>query len=316
MKNKFIIYSVLVGVLSVGFLAFAEDGENNPSPLVSSKPSTRVEVREQKDQLRQNVKSVKDDDDNDGILDKNDKQPFDHDNDGQNDDVDQDDDNENSSTNIKAEAENAREQLKNTAQAVREDLKKRKEEFDNMVKTKKAELENEIKTKREELKTNLKKIKDDRKKQTVEKVDQQIDELNAKMVKHFSSVLDKLEEMLVRISERADKASSEKGLDVSLVRSAIDKAKIAIASARSAIEVQTGKTYAIKVTTEKTLKAEVGKARQALGADLAKVRDVVKAAQSSVKDAAVALAQLHGKNKVSPSPSVSPSVSPSPTAVE
>ena len=156
----------------------------------------------------------------------------------------------------------------------------------------------------------MEKIKDESKKKTVEKIDQQIDSLNSKMTQHFSGVLDKLGEMLIRISERADKASIERGLDVSSVRSAIEKANTVIASARLAIETQSGKTYVIKVTTEKTLKADVGKARQALGTDLTKVRDAVKAAQSAVKDAAVALAQLVVKTKTSPSPSVSPSPTP------
>lgn len=253
--NKHIFYLVLVGVLSVGSLALAEDGANRlrpedrvnanmPKPSVLPSPSIRVKAQEQKDQLKQDVKNVRND--------------------------------------------------------VKEDIKKRKEEFNNTVKEKRTELDNEIKTKREELKVRLEKIKDERKKQTVERIDQRIDALNEKMMKHFSDVLDKLERMLVRISERADKASLEKGLDVSSVRSAIDKANTAIASARLAIEAQSGKTYAIKVTTESTLKIDVGKARQALNADLAKVRDLVKAAQSAVKDAAVALAQIVGKKKVLP----------------
>ena len=77
------------------------------------------------------------------------------------------------------------------------------------------------------------------------------------------------------------------------------------------METQSGKTYTIKVTTETALKSDVGKTRQALGADLAKVRDLVKSAQSAVKDAAVALAQVVIKPK--PSPSVSPEASPVPT---
>lgn len=202
-----------------------------------------------------------------------------------------------------AEIKDARIQLKNTAEAMKEDLKKRKEEFNDTIKAKQAELEDQIKTKKENLKTRLEKIKDENKKKTVERIDRQMDVLNEKMMKHFSNVLDKLEEMLIRISERADKAFAERGLDVSAVRLATEKAKIAIASARLAIEVQSGKTYTIKITTENVLKTNVGKARQSLGTDLAKVRDAVKAAQSAVKNAAVVLAQLVIKPKVSPSPS-------------
>lgn len=289
--NKIITSSVLVGVLFVGYFVFAEEGANTIKPSISPspKPSTRAEIKEQRDQFKQEIKEQRD----------------------------QFKQETKDARNItKTEIKDVREQFKNTTETVREDIKKRKEEFKETVKTKKEELENQIKTKREELKTRLEKIKDERKKQAVERIDQQIDALNAKMVKHFSNVLEKLEEMLVRISERADKASNERGLDVSVVRSAVDKAKTAIASARSAIEVQSGKTYTIKITTETTLKTDVGKARQALSADLSKVKDAVKAAQSAVKDAAVALAQLVVKPKVSPSPSVSPTVSPTATPTE
>ena len=216
------------------------------------------------------------------------------------------------SVNVKTQEEI--EMLKKEMELTRENAKKRKEEFKKTIKTKQEELKVKIETKRKELKVRLEKVKDERKKEVVEKIDQQIDALNEKMIKYFSSVLEKLEEMLVRISERADKASTERGLDVSLVRSAIDKANTAIASARLAIENQSAKTYTIKVTNETALKADVGKTRQALGADLAKVRDVVKTAQSAVKDAAVALAQLVIKPK--PSPSVSPEVSSTLTPIE
>jgi len=120
------------------------------------------------------------------------------------------------------------------------------------------------------------------------------------MTQYFSNVLDKLEKKLVRIGEKADKASSERGLDVSPIRSAIDKANTAITSARSAIKTQSGKTYPIKVTAKSALKSEVGKARQVLDDDLAKVKETVKAAQSAIKDATVALTQLADKTKASP----------------
>lgn len=267
--NKFIISSVLVGVLSVGYLVLAEeDGLNKPSPSVLPREDIRLKAREQKDQLRQNIKDIK--------------------------------------INTKAEIKDKKIEFKNRTEAIKEDAQKRREEFNDSVKAKREALANEIKTKREDLKARLEKIKDERKKETVERIDQRIDALNDKMMRHFSEVLDKLEKMLVRVSERADKVATEKGLDVSSVRSAIEKANTAIASARSAIEVQSGKTYSININTEKVLKVDVGKARQALGDDLAKVKDLVKAAHSAVRDAAVALAQLVIKVNVSPSPSATP----------
>src|SRR3989344_4263547 len=287
--NKFIISLVSVGVLSVGFLAWAVEDTNQriPRPThVTASPTVRVKMQDSKNQLRQNIQDSK----------------------------------------IKAENEIKEEKarIKNTAETVKEDIKKRKEEFNdavkvrreefnNTVKTKREELQNEIKSKREDLKVRLEKIKDERKKETVEKIDQRMDALNEKMMRHFSDVLDKLEKMLVRINERVDKASAERDLDVSAIRLSIDKANTAIASARSAIESQSGKTYTIKITTESGLKKDVGNARQALGVDLSEIRDAVKSAHSAVKDVAVALAKLVERSKVSSSPSVLPLFSPSPT---
>ncbi|OGM99004.1 MAG: hypothetical protein A2915_03525 [Candidatus Yanofskybacteria bacterium RIFCSPLOWO2_01_FULL_41_34] len=277
--NKYIISSVLVGVLSVSYLALAEDSNKNVSILptnVSASPAVKVKMREQKDQLQKNIKDAK--------------------------------------TKVRVEIKDAKAELKNTTEAVREDIQKRREEFKETVKTKREALKDEIKTKREELKTRLEKIKDVRKKETVERIDQRMDALNEKMVQHFSNVLDKLEEMMVRVSKRADRVSTERGLDVSEVRLAAEKAITAIALARTAVETQSGKTYTIKVTSESALKVDVGKARQSLGADLVEVRDAVKAAHSAVKDAAVALAQLVVKPKISPTPTTSPSISPSPAS--
>jgi len=283
--NKYIISSVLVGVLAVGSLAFAEEGTSGSSPSISPKPTMKVQAREQKDQLRQDTKNARDNLKNEA---------------------------EDARERLKKKAETRREQLKQKAEAMREDVKKHREEFNEAIKTKKEALKDEIEAKREKLKTNLEKIKDGRKKETVERIDQRMDALNEKMMEHFSNVLDKLEEMLVRIGERSDKVAAERGLDVSAVREVIEKAKTVIASARIALTTQSGKTYTIKITDEKSLKADVGKARQALGDDLAIVKDTVKATHSAVRDAAVALAQLADKNKISPSPdsTSSPQASP------
>ena len=94
-----------------------------------------------------------------------------------------------------------------------------------------------------------------------------------------------------KIGPRTDRAE-DRGVDVAAVRAAIEAANTAIAASRSAIEVQAAKTYVIEITGEETLKMNVGKARQALHADLAAVRETVKAAHGAVKKTAVTLAQI------------------------
>jgi len=196
-------------------------------------------------------------------------------------------------------AAQARDNLKQDVQIGREDLKKAIEE-------KRAQLQSQIEAKRAQLQERLKKIKDERKKAAVEKIDRQLTELNDRMLAHFTDLLKKLENVLGRISSRADKANA-RGLDVTAVRQAIADADKAIVAAREAVKAQAGKTYSVVVNTEATLKVDVQKARQALHADLKKVSDAVRAAREAVQQAAVKLAQIPKVDEEPAAPAQKPS---------
>jgi len=212
------------------------------------------------------------------------------------------------SQNIEQEAQNikitAREfrkeevqQFQTKLQETRVQFQKQKEEFKNKLEAARAEAKAKIEKQREELKTRLGKIKDEVKKQTIERIANQINGLNEQMTKHFSDVLNKFDDVLGRISSRTDKAEAN-GRDVSAAKTAIAAAKTAIAAARSAIEVQSKKTYDITISTEDALRRDVSKAREALRADLVKVREVVFAARDAVHKAAVTLGQIQGINEL------------------
>lgn len=204
----------------------------------------------------------------------------------------------------------ARQDIKNTRQDFRAETKgmraefasstdRNREEFKAKMGARRAELKNSVEAKRTELRAKLGKIKDERKKEIVEKIDAELDALNARMAEHFSAVLVKLEEALARIAERADRVGGA-GRDVSAVRVAISAAESAIASAREVIAMQGGKTYAFNITSETNLRTDVGKARQALRNDLAKVHGAVKAAHESVRKVAVALADVRNTENTTP----------------
>ncbi len=271
--KKVIFSSVLVGVLAVGFWALAEDKVPATTNAPSS-PSVRAKMKEQKDLLNKEVRD--------------------------------------SRKNIKKEVKDKKAEVENEIKNLKEDVQKKTQEFKDTVKAKRAELQDQIKAKREELRANLKKIKDASKQQSVENIDKQLDDLNSQTMTRFSDMLDKMSAVLVRTGDRVNKAS-QRGYDVSSVRLAIDNANKAIATARSAIVAQTGKTYVIKITSENGLKGSVGKARDSLHADLAVVKNAVQAANEAVRKVAVVLGQLKGQN-LSPSPSLSPSVSPTPVS--
>ena len=209
--------------------------------------------------------------------------------------------------NAKQQMEAKREELKQNLEQQREQMKQRMEQEREMLK-------NKIETKKEELKTHLATIRDEHKKQAVERINDNLDSINARVTTGFSNALDMLGNVLDRIVKRSDD-SEVSGIDVSSVVAAVVAAQTAIGDARTAVEAQAGKTYPITISTENKLKTDVGKARQALYTDLKTVRDKIRAARDAAYQAARALAKANGHDLPSPSPEISPSpsVSESPT---
>ena len=192
--------------------------------------------------------------------------------------------------------------LETDRERVRSEIMEMRDDFKTRMDAEKAELQGEIQDKREALRAQLQKVKDERRREVVERIDVRLDELNARMLDHFSNVLDRLEDVLERIASRADKAEG-RGLDVSTLRTAITDALSSITSARSAVQVQAGKTCIVTVTTENNLRVDVGKARKCLHDNLTVVREAVKAAKEAVRRAATTLAQIPRVDEDSTSPS-------------
>ena len=167
-------------------------------------------------------------------------------------------------------------------------LEKEREVFKQKVETARDEFKQKREAAKTELKAKLEKIKDERKKQTVERLDNRFTEINTKQTNHLLNTLTRLEELLGKVSSRADKAAAN-GKDVSVARTAIEKAKTAIASARTALEAQLKKTYTIQVTDETGLKSAVAVAREALNKDLKAAREAVRTAHKAVVEATKSL---------------------------
>lgn len=201
----------------------------------------------------------------------------------------------------------AREGLLGIRGAVREQLQKEREEFRKALEAKRQELRTTLQLKREELRARLQVIRDERKRELVEKIDQSIENLNNRLTTHYANVLDQIEKVLEKIISRTEKAK-EGGRNVVAVEEAIVKAKAAIDKAREAVKAQAEKIYEISITTESNLKVDVGTARQQLHSDLIKVRDLVRAARESVREAATTLAQSYGFIRIKLSPQQATSV--------
>ncbi|MBI5153539.1 MAG: hypothetical protein HZA36_03730 [Parcubacteria group bacterium] len=166
---------------------------------------------------------------------------------------------------------------KENAQQGREAIKQRMQAAQEAAKTKR-----EATTKK--LKAKLTSIKDERKKETVERLDARFTEINEKFTLHLGESLDRLEDLLQKVSSRADKAAAN-GRDVALVRTTIETAKTEITKARTAAETQLTKTYPIAVTNEAQLKSAVATTRTSLNKDLKTLKETVQKAHKAVVDA-------------------------------
>jgi hypothetical protein len=183
----------------------------------------------------------------------------------------------------------------------KEQMQLRKEEFKDRVEENRADLKSRITEKRENLKDRLEQFKDQRKARLVERIDQQIDQLNERLTNHLSDILDKFDGLLTRIENFAN----DHGINSDQVAETISDAHTAVERARNLIAEQAGKTYALTITDEETVKEEVGEIHQLFRTDMKIAFDAVKAAQQAIREAAVAVGSA-----VESSPSASPSGTP------
>jgi len=169
-----------------------------------------------------------------------------------------------------------------------------------------AEAKEMRETKRAELKAKLGIVKDERKQKSVLKIEESIAKLNTNITTRLTELLNKVDDVLVKLSTRADEREVA-GVDVSVVRSAIVSAESSIAAVRTSIENQIGQVYTLTVSTEANLRADVGETRKALHADLQGLKAEMKSAHESVRAVAKALKDL-------PRPTVETSIDANATA--
>lgn len=205
--------------------------------------------------------------------------------------------------------ERAQQQRQETRQQAQEQREGVRREFQERLEQLRTERAQRVEAERAQLRERLQRVRDQKKREAVERIDRRLAELNERMLDHFKEVLTRLEGVLERIRTRAARAQ-ERGLDASSVNTAITQAEEKIASARSAIEAQAAKTYAITVNTEGTLRRDVGQTRQALHNDLKVARESVFVARDAVHRAAVTLAQIPRVDEPEPAPAPTATTTP------
>lgn len=187
----------------------------------------------------------------------------------------------------------AKEDIKNTRTENKEKILEQKNNIHDLRKNlqeKRLETKNAIEQKRETLKNDLAKIKDQRKTQTVVKIDGNLEKINETRTNNLMDSLSKIEQVLQKVIDRTAKLESS-GQDVSAVKTAIENAKIAIATGKTAIGDQSAKVYKITITEENKLKTDVSSAVKSLQGDIVLAREAVRKAHEAVKTAIASLNQ-------------------------
>jgi len=193
---------------------------------------------------------------------------------------------------VRNKASEASEEVKQTIKDQRDAVKKTHQEARDALREtlakERAQHQESVEQKKTELKDRLKVIKDERKKEIVERVANNINQLNERSTNHLLNVLEHLDDILAKVRSRSEKAK-QNGRNVSEVTPAIDAASSTIVLAQEAVRAQAAKVYNISVEDEATLRNVVGAARQQLENDIKAARGEVREARDRVHSAFEAL---------------------------
>lgn len=166
-----------------------------------------------------------------------------------------------------------------------------------------------VKQMREKAQIRLADIKDQKKQDMAQKLALRFEELNATWTERFAETLDRLDAVLKKIQDRANIAK-ENGKDISSTTAAIEKARTAIATARTAVIAQAAKTYTLDTSTlpvvatttpsgqeslMKSFRTKFQALHTGLFKDLFALRDgPMKNARKAVQEALVTLMKVNG----------------------
>lgn len=193
--------------------------------------------------------------------------------------------------------------LKKPVATLREEVKEARGEVRDAMKDKMAQA-------REEFKTKLSAIKDEKKQQIVTNLDSRISTINKNRTTEMSERLDRLTNILGKISTKEATLKSE-GKNTVKLAADIVAAQAAIDAAKQAVTDQAAKVYTMNITTDTALKSAAATTIQQFMTDIKAVRTKVLAAQQAVVKAYKEVGQLMG---VTPTltPAVTTTTAPTP----
>jgi len=146
---------------------------------------------------------------------------------------------------------------------------------------------------REQFRTQLQNIQDEKKRQIISRIEQNLNNLNKKIVDQLSLRLDRFEDLLAKITSRVEKMEDE-GLVVTEPRGAIETTQANIDSLREVLLQQAEKVYVPQVVSESGLRIAAGTSYQELRGDIKVINDKLVAIKKEIANILHLLAQIKG----------------------
>lgn len=144
------------------------------------------------------------------------------------------------------------------------------------------------------LKARLQAFKDKKKAEITERVSNNLSKINKNRTDHFLKFLDKAAGVLNKLETRVN---GTVGKDTTSAKAAIADARVALASAKAAVQAQAAKDYTITVSSETKVRSDVTSVRDRLHQDLQAIRKQVVDAKQSVANAIKVASTSLGGNK-------------------
>jgi len=146
---------------------------------------------------------------------------------------------------------------------------------------------------REQFRAQLQNIQDERKRQIISRIEQNLNNLNKKIVDQLSLRLERLESLLAKINSRAKKMEDE-GLVVTEALAKIETAQANIGDIREILSQQAEKVYVPQIVSESGLGIAAGRSYQELRGDIKVINDKLVAVKKEMANILHLLAQIKG----------------------
>lgn len=176
-------------------------------------------------------------------------------------------------------------------------VQSKQNDFNQEVEANKEEAKVKINARRLLFLRGLERVKNLKKRVSIENISNRIQVINTKVVDVFTRRINRLDFILASIESRTDKVAVN-NIDVSAIRNTTTYAETAISNARASIANQATKVYTISITSESTAKATVEKVRDDLKENIKASQDLIKLAETKVRDSLNLLSKIPKVNEL------------------